>query len=471
MTYLYIYLGMVTGALCTLVAMTAMRRGEKHNVGKFGWLVLTLLSPPLGLLLFLIFGGRKVSAEHDERETIQFPEMSVAEADVESSLAKIGVERGLPPLSEHNRLRFLDSPETIDEALFDLIDAAQQRLFVHTFILADDDIGDRIIDRLCERARSGVEVRLMVDGFGSFELSDDPLERVRDAGGKAARFKPMTKLSRFAYLNFRNHRKLIVADGDHALIGGANLVDTEITPLPDDETWIDYSLRIDGIFARQAEAVFLSDWNFVTEEGLEGSDTPHWQPTGAPSDNSDDPSHDDAATLQIVPVGPDGPTEILGDLWLTGINRAHHRVWIVTPYFVPPPMAMRSLAMAARRGVEVRIIVPHSSDMAPADYARLDYLHDLAKLDVEVLRHPSRMVHAKMLLLDDAVAYCGSANFDMRSFFLNYELVVGIFNEAKVREVADWFESLAEQCSTGPMDDTWTRRALGVLARMAAEEL
>ena len=109
--------------------------------------------------------------------------------------------------------------------------------------------------------------------------------------------------------------------------------------------------------------------------------------------------------------------------------------------------------------------------MAPADYARLDYLHDLEELGAEILQHPERMVHAKMVLIDRTVAYCGSANFDMRSFFLNYELIVGILNDAKIDELADWYEALSQQCEAGPNDHTWARRALGIVTRMVAEEL
>ncbi len=152
MFYLYIYLSMLVGAVCTL---TAMRRREKHNIGKLGWLALILLTPPVGLILFVIFGGKKISAEH--------------------------------------------------------------RVFVHSFIFIDDNVGRAIIDRLCEKARLGVEVRLMVDGFGSFEFPEDLLHRVTNAGGKTTRFKPLSKFSRFAYLNFRNHRKLVVADGARAM--------------------------------------------------------------------------------------------------------------------------------------------------------------------------------------------------------------------------------------------------------------
>jgi cardiolipin synthase len=122
------------------------------------------------------------------------------------------------------------------------IECAQHRILIHTFILIGDSVGNQIIDRLCEKARDGVQVRLMIDGFGSFVFPDELLQRVEEAGGRSVRFKPPSKLSRFAYSNFRNHRKMAIADSGRALIGGANFVEYEMTATPDDETWIDYCL-------------------------------------------------------------------------------------------------------------------------------------------------------------------------------------------------------------------------------------
>ncbi len=462
MIYLYVYLAMIAGAFCTLIALTAMRRRERHNVGKLGWLLLILLTPPVGLLLFVIFSGKTISAEHDTRETVKLPSPDEADAIVESSLARIAVARGLPSPSRNNCMEVLVTPESMHEALFRLIDSAETRLFIHTFILIDDAVGNEIIDRLCEKSRSGVEVRLMIDGFGSFVFSDNLLKKVDDAGGRTTRFKPVRKFSRLAYMNFRNHRKLVVADAQRAMIGGANWVEYQMTQTPDDNTWVDYSLRIDGLAARQIEAVFLSDWNFATGDQL--------QPSDAASESIDE-SEENRSTLQVIPVGPDGPAEILHDLWLTAINRAQDRVWIITPYFVPPPMAMRSLAMAVRRGVDVQIIYPDDSDMPPADYARRDYVQELQELGARILRLPNRMVHAKILLVDREVAYGGSANFDMRSFFLNYELVVGVFNQSAIDEITRWFEKLADRCSEGPKEDNWNRRLMAAITRMFGEEL
>ncbi|QEG40941.1 phospholipase D-like domain-containing protein [Roseimaritima ulvae] len=462
MLYLYVYLSMLVGAISTLIAMTAMRRGETHNVGKFGWMLLILLTPPIGLVFFLWLGGRKISAEHQRRDLVRLPHCD-PESRVDSTLAQIGVQLGLPPASRINKVELLISPEQIYRDLFELVGSATRRLFIHTFILVDDHLSKKLIDQLCQKADNGVDVRLMIDGFASATFPDEPLQRLRAAGAKTTRFKPLANLSRFAYLNFRNHRKIAVADGTRALLGGANLVEYEVTNEPDDDTWIDLSLRIEGTVAAQIEAVFLSDWMFTEGETQTERD--------ASEDVEPSCDVDDQVAVQLIPVGPDGPPEILDDLWLTAISRASERVWIVTPYFVPPPVAQQMLMMAIRRGVDVRIIVPDVSDMKPADYARFDYFRELVDAGATLLRHPHRVVHAKGLLVDNEVAYVGSANFDFRSFFLNYELVVGIFSPDKIDEVAAWYEQLQQQCEAGIRGDTWRKRAMGTLFRMVAAEL
>lgn len=466
MLYLYIYLGMVSGAICTLIAMTAMRRGGTHNIGKIGWLSLILLTPPIGLPLFLWLGGKKISAEHDRRELVKMPKTRQV-ADVSSSMANVASSRGLSQPSGDNQLVLLDTPEKIEETLFDLVESAERRLFIHTFVLIEDKLGMKLIDQLCSKASEGIDVRLMIDGFGSFFFPNKHLEKLRSAGGKAVRFKPFRHLSQFAYFNFRNHRKIVVVDGARAMLGGANLVEYELTQEPDEDTWVDLSLRIDGEVAKQIESVFLSDWQFASDGKFEFESNV----SQSDAETHDLDSSEESATLQLIPVGPDGPSEIIDDLWLTAIGRARHRVWIVTPYFVPPPSAMRTLVMAIRRGVDVRIIVPEKSDMRLADYARFDYFSELHRTGANIFRLPERVVHAKVVLIDEEVAYVGSANFDFRSFFLNYELTVGIFNKSKTQEVAAWFESIQQRCDAGIAKDTWRSRFLGTVSRMIAEEL
>ena len=464
MFYVYLYLALVAGAFCTLIANTAMRHDDRHSVGKFGWMILILLTPPLGLVLFVMLSGRKLAAEKCERDTTQLPEPPENLDRTKSPLERIAISRGLTAASERNSVRLVKFPEAQYQQLLELVDSATDRLFVYSFVMDDDPLGKELVDRLCNKASQGVQIRLMIDGFGSFLFPESLLQRVRDAGGRACRFKPISQISRFAHLNFRNHRKMVIADGQRVLLGGANLVSYEITEHPDEDTWVDLSLRIDGFAAFQIEKVFAEDWKFATDNSLNTNEVPEADLQPWPKDLGSGSSD-----VQVIPIGPDGPHGIVDDLWLSAINRANQRIWIVTPYFVPPKIAMQSLVMAVRRGVDVQILMPDSSDMLPADWVRLDYCRELGKLGATILRYADRMVHAKVLLVDQA-AYVGSANFDERSFYLNYELIVGLFSENAVGELSTWFESLANSCRQDPEVDSRWHRFVGTAARLFSEQ-
>jgi cardiolipin synthase len=461
MLWIVAYISSVVGAFLTILAMTIIRNEQRHSVGRIGWLGLILLSPPIGLILFLFLGGRKISAEHEQRELVDMPTLPGAEKNPRDGFEHLSLKRGLCPPTTGNRLRLLSHPAEVRDAFMELIDSAEKAIYIMTFIMDEKDSSDAIVDRLCEKARNGVQVRLLVDGFGSFLLPEEHLQRVRDAGGRAHRFKAMSQLTRLAYLNFRNHRKLAVVDGERAILGGANIVEDEMTTESNGDTWVDLSVWIEGPAATQLQAVFCSDWNFETDENLPPSEL----------EESDAADPDEGSRLTVMPIGPDGPEEILDDFWQFAIHQAKHRIWICTPYFVPPPMAMRSLELACRRGIDVQILVPQASDLRPVDYARFDYFKDLIEVGCKVYRYPDRMVHAKVGIIDDLVALVGSANFDVRSFFLNYELSVLIHDKETISRVSTWYEELSQGCESGVTDRSTFRSAMATAVRLFADEL
>ncbi|WP_442509704.1 phospholipase D-like domain-containing protein [Novipirellula sp. SH528] len=498
MVYVGWYVGSVIGALLMLVAMTVMRHDERKHVGRFGWIVIILLCPPLGFPLFLIFAGKKISAEHALRGIVQMPPCPSVEVHDRCGLSSIGIRRGLAPSTPGNCVQLVAKPEEMYKHLFELIDSATESLHVLSFIMADDDLGHKIIDKLAAKARDGVDVKLLVDGVGAVLMPDDMLQTVRDAGGEAMTFKPVTRLSRFAYLNFRNHRKLVIADGKRALVGGANLVQYEITENPDDDTWVDLCVAITGPAACQIEAVFQSDWRFVNrdhsldEANLQEENPCHGcfeskqceskqcESDNGESDNGESENvesvsakseQDCESRVQVIPIGPDGPGEVMEDLLITAIQRATKRVWIVTPYFIPSSIAMRSLEMACRRDIDVQIMFPNESDMMPADYARFEYSRDLHDAGARVLRYHDGVVHTKAVLVDDEVAFIGSANFDMRSFFLNYEVLLAIHDPRILKQFADWYSALASQCDDRKEPDSLRRRFFSTVARIFGSEL
>lgn len=461
MIWIVAYLSSVVGAFLTILVMTIIRTDERHSVGRIGWLGLTLLSPPVGLILFLWLGGRKISEEHRQRDQVDMPASPASTDEPDDAYERLFVRRKLSQPTTGNQVELLSHPPDVCDAFTRLIENAKEAIYVTTFTLDEKETSDRIVDLLCEKARQGVQVRVLCDGFGSFFLSDARLQQLREAGGRAEKFKPMSKFSKLAYLNFRNHRKLAVADGERAILGGANIVQKEMTRQPDDDTWVDLSLWIDGPAAAQLQAVFCSDWNFITDESL----------PPAKLKEKDTTDEDAPSRLTVMPIGPDGPTEILDDFWQFAIHNAKERIWVCTPYFVPPPQAMRSLELACRRGLDVQIVVPENSDLPPVDFARYDYFKDLIELGAKVRRYPDSMVHAKIGIVDDQVALVGSANFDVRSFFLNYELCVAVHDRETIHRIEDWYVDLAAKCDTGLTSDSWFRATMATCVRLFASEL
>ena len=464
MIWIAAYVGSVVGALITIIVMTVMRNENRHSVGRLGWLFLTFLSPPIGLVLFLWLGGRRISAEHKRRELIDMPDVDGRGVQPKDEYERFLSRREIQLATEDNELRLVETPVDHYNAYIELFESAEESIYVHTFTFFNDETTDRFLDILCEKARQGLQVRVMADDFGSIKLSDSRFDELREAGGKATMFKPIFRLTRLAYLNFRNHRKIAVVDGRRCILGGSNLARYQITDQPDEETWHDVSVYVEGPVVPRIQAVFCSDWNFATDEEL-------------PPIEIEDPhqrTEDDGrrgSRMSVLPVGPDAPQEVLDDFWIYAINQAEKRLWIATPYFVPPPAVMRCLESACRRDLDVRIMVPENSDLKLADYARYDYIDDLREAGAKILLYQPAMQHAKVGLVDDTVAVIGSTNFDIRSFFLNYELSVVLHDDDSVKQISDWFEKQFDRCQTDLAKPSLHRRFFGTVARLFASEL
>lgn len=465
MIWIVAYLASVVGAFLTIIVVTMMRNEHRHSVGRLGWLGLTLLSPPIGLVLFLLLGGRKISAEHSERDPIDMPQVPEGELEPDDPYEELLDRREVTRPMENNRIDLIETPTDHHREYLDLFASAEESIYVLTFTVHDDRFLSQMLDVWCEKARAGVDVNVMFDGFGSIKTWDSAFERLREAGGRAERFKPLHEISKLAYFNFRNHRKITVVDGRSAIIGGANLVGYQITDRPDDETWDDLSIKIEGPAVPKIQAVFCSDWNFITGEDLPPPNVDVPPPTTDCSERKDN------ARIGVLPVGPDAPQEILDDFWLFAINRAEDRIWIATPYFIPPPAVMRSLEAAGRRGVDVRVMVPRDSDLKMADWARTEYLNDLEECGINIYAYTPAMIHAKVGLIDHDVAIVGSTNFDSRSFFLNYELSVLLHDGGSIDRVVRWFEGRFEDCDQGNPDRSRHRRFFSTMARLFASEL
>jgi cardiolipin synthase A/B len=252
------------------------------------------------------------------------------------------------------------------------------------------------------------------------------LRELRTAGIEISWFIPLLHRPFRGRNNLRNHRKLAIADGSRAWLGGRNLADDYFA---DDARWVDLSFEIEGPAVSRLCTTFKADWQFATDDELR-------METAAGSSGS--------GWVQVVPSGPDTTGEPLHDLLLSSLFQARKRILAVTPYFVPDESLQRALCLAAMRGVEVTLILPRRSNHRLADFTRSRYLRELWNAGVRVKLVPRSMVHAKGLVVDDTLAIAGSANLDLRSLFLNFELVCLLSSEHDSQALAAWLKALAQ---------------------------
>ncbi|VTZ24593.1 Cardiolipin synthase (fragment) [Methylocella tundrae] len=322
-----------------------------------------------------------------------------------------------------------------------------------SFILHPDPVGLAIVEALARRARSGLDVRLMLDGVGSFSTSKRSLDPLVRAGGEVAFFLPV-RLAHFTRTNMRNHRKMLIADDVRVVAGGANVAVEYMGPEPDPKRWRDLSFLLEGPAVRDYAALFAADWQFVTGERIKTSPPP----PAAPGFGE--------AVVQIAPSGPDVPGDPVYAAIVSAAFAARRRLWIVTPYFIPPEGLAEALALAAHRGVDVRVYVPDPSNHFIADLARGQPLRDAAAAGVSVIRFIGGMVHAKILVVDDGLAMVGSVNIDPRSLFLNFEANAIVYGAEQVGAVAAWIENLHDTTQKGVTPVSDLRDTIEGVARM-----
>ncbi len=336
---------------------------------------------------------------------------------------------------------------TAYERVVELIESARSRIHIATYILGSDKGSRALVECLTRKAAEGIAVRVLIDSFGSWRLSRRFLAPLVASGGEVASSMPVFNLLR-GRANLRNHRKLVVVDSRSALTGGMNLAWPYIGPAGTLGLWKDLSMVVEGPAVQDLDSLFASDWKFATGKDPSGGPSLERQPCATGFEST---------SVQVVASGPDVAGDPLYESLLALIFAAQTRIWIVTPYYVPDEMLARALALAARRGVDVRLIVPARSNHISADLARASYVRDLHTAGGRILFYEPVMLHAKAVLFDDRLAVIGSANMDMRSLFLNFEVALFVHSPKQVDHVASWAEALMAHSKPELPTPGWAR--------------
>lgn len=424
----------VAGFLLAVFAIARLMSERKQPGNTFAWLFAIAFIPYVGVPLYLLFGGRKIRklAEHKARLCPVSPGEVAVPANA-GFAARVFTRDGACPPIGGNRVRFLTNGEDSFAALEQGLREAKESIHLMTFILGNDAVGRRIVKLLAERARAGVKVRLLLDALGSFPTSGRFCNPLREAGGEVVKFMPVMPLQTRGSANLRNHRKIVVIDHRYAAVGGRNLAVEYMGPTPHRRRWRDLGAVIEGPAVRQVEEVFLADWAYASNQSLEKlrKELPAaWPATAGEAD------------LQVVASGPDVTGDPLYEGILSLVQQAQRSVWIVTPYFIPDEVLQRSLMVQARAGIDVRLVVPAKSNHPITDLARRHHLRELQQAGVKVLLYQPGMNHAKILLVDGETALFGSANMDLRSLFVNFEIGMVTYSGGEAAAVRTWIEEV-----------------------------
>ena len=430
---IYSHLTAILGPILAISMLTKVNREQRSPSGTIAWLLVIMTMPLVGIPLYLMLGGRKMRRDADRKADLK---LLASQAELPATLNvtdSVFRNLGLPGISAGNRIRLCPTGEACFHDLMALIDTADERIHITTFILSPDEVGREIVARLAARAEEGVKVRLNLDAIGSMRAGGHFLRPLLKAGGEVAYFMPILRKNPFrGRANLRNHRKLVVVDGKRVMAGGTNMASEYIGPTPKPGRWRDLSFILEGPAAHDYEEVFRADWEFAHGTRLELPE----------ADFGPVSEQDPGALVQVVPSGPDIDGDYLYDFILTAIFSAQKRFWIVTPYFVPDETLAKALQIAAHRGVDVCIRVPQRSNHRLTDVAGRQFLREIQAAGGRIFYYTGGMMHAKIMIVDNRIAAIGSANMDLRSLHFNYEIMMLTFSRPEIDATVKWIEDL-----------------------------
>jgi cardiolipin synthase len=425
----------VAGILAAVHAVMTTRTAP----GAVAWSVSLVSMPFLAVPAYLVFGRNKfegmveiyedrkdeIDATFDEFERHQEPwivpaNTSYEEAEAIRNLVATRVTRG-------NRAELLINGEATFDSILEGVAKAQDYVLFQFYMFHDDGLGRRVQQALTERAKAGVRVYVLYDEIGSSGLPARYVNELRAAGAEVSSFKPTQGSRNRFQLNFRDHRKMVVVDGVTGWVGGHNVGDEYLGLDPKLSPFRDTHVRLEGPVVTQLQAVILADWYWATRELLALT----WKPTAA--EGSDQHA-------MILPFSPSNHMEVAGLFFVSALNAAKERIWLSAPYFVPDEAVMKALALAALRGVDVRIITTGKPDSWMVYLAAFHFIDKLKGLGIKFYSYEPGFLHEKVMLIDDSIATVGTPNFDNRSFRLNFEVTALIADEAFAREMEEMLE-------------------------------
>jgi cardiolipin synthase len=450
----------IAGLIVTLSFAVWVLMAKRNSTSAAAWLLVIVFLPFVGAALFLMFGNQHISRplqrkrRHKSRYSLppyprghesasgQFSNPLAAQPTgdlpVGQRLALLADRFGAYPLTLGNQVDFYFAGQPAFDAMLQAIHDARQHIHMEFFIFHADEIGTQFLNALTEKARQGVEVRFLYDAMGSHKLPWKSMKQLREAGGKVSVFLPINLLRRRIQVNMRNHRKILVVDGEVGFIGGLNIGDEYLGKNPAFGYWRDTHLQVRGPAVGDLQRVFAEDWDFASGERL--TDAADKEPRYFKVKDAGGPY-----PLQIIDSGPDRDLKGIREIYFAAILKARQRVWIASPYFVPDPGILDALRLASHLGVDVRFLGQFHPDKWIPQFAARYYWNEVLSAGVKIYQYVKGMMHSKVVVVDGQWASVGTANLDNRSLYLNFEVncllyspqAAVILEEAFLRDLQD----------------------------------
>lgn len=409
-------------SLLIYVIVTNSRKEKRQPAVAIAWVTGLALLPYIILPIYLIFGQRKV------RLHISPPEYFPPSVKHSHWAVKVIESFKLPGAATCDINLHKDGKEAL-EGLYKVIDSAKYTLFLEVFIFSKDDFSKEIISKLEECQKRGVKVKVMIDAFGSFFTPKSLFKNLIKLGGEFCTFRPIFTLRYTGPVNLRNHRKLVIADSMYLWSGGRNIESNYFLGSDStDNPWLDMSFDLYGSVAMSAAYQFDVDWA-NTNKSTPTYNTPKEKFTNFKTDS----------VAQFLPSGPDQIEDTVVSFLINALYRSENYFLAITPYFIPNIELVDAFRLAARRGVNITIVMPENSNHKTADFARSRSIRELAHNGVKIKFLPY-MCHAKAYVSDDTFAMCGSVNLDERSLMINYESSVVFYSQKEIMWIKEWIE-------------------------------
>lgn len=430
--------------LTVLTIGLAIFMENRNPSSTMAWILVLVLLPVVGLPLYFLLGqnyfkrrkfNKKAEEDRKSFERIDHNGNMMLPRDLshftpgQQRLLQLSQRIARTPFSMASRTRVLTNGEETFSTLLKELKKAKHHIHMEYYIYRADAIGREIQKTLIERAKAGVEVRFMYDAVGSLGLPKSFIKELREAGVKVGIYGEVRFLALSSRVNYRNHRKIVVIDGNTGFIGGLNVGDEYLSRSKTYGFWRDTHMLVKGEAVRSMQIIFLQDWQYVTGERI--MDLEYLSP---------ELEQGCSGAVQIIPSGPDNESKTMKSIFFAMITSAKKSVWMATPYFIPDEDILTALRVAAMSGIDVRILFPAKPDKRLPFLASHSYFPSLLEAGVKIYEYEKGFLHSKLLIADGEVATVGTTNMDMRSFHLNFEVNILLVQSDSISKIVKDFE-------------------------------